>query len=495
MAIELKQVPKLSQKLVITPRMQLSLKLLQMNKLELEELTRQEIEKNPFLEAGDFETGSTGDSQRDPNSPSENSSRAVEIARSVESAEIPNSLKPEETAEPTFKDIDFDWDEFYDDTENRAYAGTTEDKEYTDFTEYTPSSQTLYQFLLHQLYSSPLEDKNFEIGDYIIGSLDTSGFLATPVEDIAQVFNTTSSHVEEILRVIQGFEPSGIAARDIKECLKIQLIDRGEKEPLIFKVIDLFFKELIHKKFDKIASALGVKKGDIQKIYDKISLLDPRPARNFTSVPTMYIQPDVIVEKENNKYHIYLNEDITPQLRISSYYRRLLRNKKLKNEDLRYAEKKYRGALWFVKNIERRRDTILRVSKAIFDKQKDFLDHGIKHLRPLTLHEIAEEVDMHESTVQRVTTGKYVQTPRGLYELKFFFSSRVDTTDGESTSSRAVKDKIRDIIARENTSKPLSDQKIADLLKSDGIEVARRTVAKYRDQLKILPAKLRRSTR
>ncbi|MCD6384486.1 RNA polymerase factor sigma-54 [Candidatus Sumerlaeota bacterium] len=492
--MQLKQVPKLAQKLVITPRMQLSLKLLQLNRMELEELTRQELEQNPFLESVEMETGTTQSTSEDgASNPAPSVSRVEEIANSIEAAESQDTTLPDSYT-PSFDRVDVDWDDYYNDSENPVYTGTAEGSEESDFTQYTPATPTLYEHLYRQLRVSPLEGKDFEIGKYIIGSLNHNGYLTARVEDIAQKFATTVENVERVLQVVQGFEPTGIAARDIKECLQLQLKDRGEQNPLVFKILNEYFDLLMQRKLDVIATKLGVKKKVVEQVYNEISHLDPRPARNFGSEQPHYIVPDIIVEKDNGQYHIYLNDDASTHLRINSYYRNLLRNKRLDKEARKYAEKKYRGALWLIRNIERRRDTILRVTRAIIDEQKEFLDKGIEYLKPLTLREIAEKVGMHESTIQRVTTGKYVQTPRGLYELKFFFSSGVDTSDGTTTSSTSVKDRIRQIIAEEDHSKPLSDQKIAELLRKEGINIARRTVAKYREQLKILPAKLRRSS-
>lgn len=494
MAMQLKQVPKLTQKLVITPRMQLSLKLLQLNRMELEELARQELEQNPFLESVEMETGNTQNTAETvAENPSTSVSRVEEIASSQESAENIDLSEPDSYT-PTFDRVDVDWDDYYYDSENPVYFGTAEESEDTDFTQYTPAVPSLYEHLYRQLKISPLQGKDFEIGKYIIGSLNHNGYLTAKLEDIAQRFNTTVENVERVLRVIQSFEPSGIAARDIKECLLLQLKDREVKNPLAFKIVDEYFDLLLKRNLDAIASKLGVKKSEVEEAYKEISHLDPRPARNFTTEQPHYITPDVIVEKDNGKYHIYLNDDISSHLRINSYYRNLLRNNRLDKEARKFAEKKYRGALWLLRNIERRRDTILKVTRAIFEKQKEFLDKGIEYLKPLTLREIAEEVGMHESTIQRVTTGKYVQTPRGLYELKFFFSSGVGTSEGSATSSTSVKDRIKQIIANEDPSKPLSDHKIAEILRKEGINIARRTVAKYREQLKILPAKLRRAS-
>ncbi len=490
MAMQLRQVPRLTQRLVITPRMQLSLKLLQLNQLELETLTRQELEQNPYLETQEMETGNTDGVARSQTE--EEPSRAREVADSVQAAEGEDTRKPEETYSGSFERVDMDWDDYYSDSENRSYYQPSDDREYTDFTEYTSSSPSLYEHLHYQLRLSPLEGHDTKIGEFIIGSLDHNGFLSVPVEEIAEQFKVPTEKVEEVLDVIQGLEPTGIGARDIRECLVLQLEERGETDPLVYEIVRHHFDALLRKKFSDIARATGVTKKDVIRVYESLSHLDPRPARNYTTEPPHYITPDVIVEKDEDTYHVFLNEDTTSNLRINSYYRRLLNKNTLGKDEKKYAMKKFNAAVWLIKNIERRRDTILKTSRAIIDMQRDFFDKGIGHLKSLTLRDVAERIDMHESTVQRVTTGKYMQTPRGLYELKFFFSSGVDRADGESTSSTAVKDHIARIIDQEDPAKPLSDRKISEMLKEKGIQVARRTVAKYREQLKILPAKLRR---
>lgn len=491
--MELKQLPKLLQKLVITPKLQLSLKLLQLNRLELEELVRQELEENPFLEIEAEETGETLASAREQEErQNPQGETSAEIAGKDEAPEPAEENNPE-GAFSTFDKVDVDWEDYYSDAENPVYVqATPEEKEQRDFTQYTAAKTTLYQHLYRQLRVAGLEGKDFEIGEYIIGNLDHKGFLRLSLEEIAEKFDAAAEEVEKVLKVVQGFEPPGIAARSLKECLRLQLLDKGELEPLVYRVLEEYFEPLTQKKFDFIARQLNVPREEVEKVFNKISHLDPRPARNLTAEEPQYIQPDLFVEKDNGKYLIYLNQDDATELRINSYYRNLLRKKELSKEERRYAKHKYRAALWLIKNIQQRRNTLLRVTGAIMELQRDFLEKGIEHLKPLTLREVAEKIGMHGSTVQRAATNKYVQTPRGLYELKFFFSRGIDKRDGESMSSTAVKSKLQELVASEDAERPLSDQKLAEMIKKEGINIARRTVAKYREQLGILPVKQRR---
>lgn len=329
--------------------------------------------------------------------------------------------------------------------------------------------------------------------------------------------------VYDVLEVIQDFEPTGVGARDLAECLRLQCEEQGIRNRLLYRILDDHLEDLQQKRFREIARTLDVPESKVLEVFHLISRLDPRPGQSQTKDTPRYITPDVYVKKVDGKYMYFLNEGDAGRLRIASNYRRMIiRDQQARrlaqqahtaaqaeaqaqglpqeggsgdngrSSDATYAHEKYKNAVWLIKNIEKRKSTVLRVTEAIMNYQKDFLEKGIEHLRPLTLRNIAEVVGMHESTIARVTTQKYVETPRGIFELKFFFSSGLETDQGEDASSRSIKEIITQMIAAEDVKKPLSDQKIADMLKQRGINIARRTVAKYREQLKILPAKLRK---
>jgi len=530
-----------TQRLVMTPQMQQSIQLLQMNSMELEQHLNNELLENPFLEVsegGEEEDqmvlespdlkdepreasdedgdGADRDGQEAPMTAAETGEDAgadqsmYEVggdatALSGEREDLsPNSLDASSrnddlTSSSDLGDrrLDVEWDQVYDDSEPGLLPSMGDpDDEGNDFTSYT-AAKVSYQDQLHwQLSMSSLEGKQREIGEYMLGLLDEDGYLKTPLEDIAEEFGVEVVDIVDVLDVLQEFDPPGICARDLAECLMLQLDALGVKDRDYYKIIQHHFALLQSKKFKEIAKATGMDEEKIATIFHAVGKLNPKPGRQIAPHQVQYIKPDVYVKDIDGEYLYHLNEGRAGMMRINKYYRELLMKRKetaFTPAEKEFTVGKYKSAVWLVKNIEKRKETILRVTEAIMNYQRDFLDKGIEHLRPLTLKTIAAIVNMHESTIARVTTGKYVETPRGTFELKFFFSSALETEGGEDASSRSIKEKIKQIIGKETPKKPLSDQKIADLLQQQGIHIARRTVAKYREQLKILPAKLRKS--
>lgn len=335
----------------------------------------------------------------------------------------------------------------------------------------------------------------------------------TPAEEllldvIAARMRTTADRVFDVLEVVQEFEPTGIAARSLAECLRLQCEEQDIRNRLVYRILEEHLSDLQQKRFREIARSLEVPEEKVTDVFTILSRLDPCPGRATAKEQPQYITPDVYVKKVDGKYMYYLNEGDAGRLKVAANYRRLMAAKRARGGpqapatippkppgDAEYAADKYKNAVWLIRNIEKRKSTILRVTEAIMDFQKDFLEKGIEHLRPLTLRDIAERVGMHESTIARVTTKKYVESPRGIFELKFFFSSGLETDDGEAASSRSIKELLTQMIGAEDKRRPLSDQKIADMLRAKGFQIARRTVAKYREQLRILPAKLRKEVR
>jgi len=353
------------------------------------------------------------------------------------------------------------------------------------------------------------------------------------LDAIALRLKTDRQTVFDVLEVVQDFEPTGVGARDLAECLRLQCEEQGIRNRLLYVVLENHLSDLQQKRFKEIAREVGATEEEVQQVFHIVARLDPRPGQSTTKDTARYITPDVYVKKIDDKYMYFLNEGDAGRLRIASNYRRLIQHRQRRgaiaaqaarnneaadgganngaspngsyaqppnssvvdNATGDYAHEKYKNAVWLIKNIEKRKSTVLRVTEAIMNYQKDFLEKGIEYLHPLTLRNIAEVVGMHESTIARVTTGKYVETPRGIFELKYFFSSGLETDSGEDASSRSIKELITQMIDKEDMKKPLSDQKIADMLKDKGIQIARRTVAKYREQLKILPAKLRKTVK
>jgi RNA polymerase sigma-54 factor len=314
------------------------------------------------------------------------------------------------------------------------------------------------------------------------------------LQEIEEIFRPYElAEAERMLLVIQGFDPPGVGARDVRESILIQLRQKGDDEDVTYTIVEDHFDALINHRWNDIGRALGITAKEVQDAADRISHLDPKPGLKYSAEPEHYVIPDLIVEKIDGEYMVFANDTSLPRLRISRAYREVARDKsKFTGENRDFIASKLNSANWMIQAIEQRRQTMLKVMSFIVDRQREFFERGVQYLRPLTLREVADHIEMHESTVSRVTNQKFVQTPRGVFSLKYFFSSGLTTTSGEDISARGVKDKIKSMVAEEDSKKPLTDQAIVRLLKTDGVNIARRTVAKYRDQLGILPARMRK---
>ncbi|OAG27111.1 RNA polymerase factor sigma-54 [Thermodesulfatator autotrophicus] len=477
MALELRQQVKLTQQLILTPQLQQAIKLLQLNRLELEQVIRQEIEQNPVLEQVETEPKTVSLEDLTPETKVNG-----EGTLAVESPLGAEAVK------------EFDWEAYFQDTGSSYPSFAFEEKEALDYERRLSRPEDLVSHLLWQLYLSDLDEKEREIGEYIIGNLDERGYLTLDVAEIAKDLGVSEETVLKVLKKIQFFDPVGVAARDLRECLLIQLEHLGLKGTLAEKIVKDHLKLLEHQKIPQLAKILGVTEAEIEAAIEVIRHLEPRPARNFADTEPQYIEPDVEVFKEGDEWVVRLVDEGYGRLKISPYYRKLLQDPATPLEVKQYIQKKLKAATWFIKSIEQRNRTLLKVSESIMRFQRDFLERGIMGLKPLTLKEVANDVELHESTVSRVTTGKYIDTPHGLFELKYFFSSGYRSSSGEEVASETVKQYIREIIAKEDPSKPYSDQKISDILRQQyNIKIARRTVAKYRDQMGILPASRRKN--
>ena len=346
---------------------------------------------------------------------------------------------------------------------------------------------------MFQLEMSRFSDTQRMIGLFIIGNLDEDGYLKATNEEIAQATGRSEEEVLETLRMIQNFDPVGVAARDTRECLLIQARFQNLGGTLVERIILDYMDKLETKRYDHIAKSLSISLDEVVSAVSVITRLEPKPGRQYSDEEAIYISPDIHVFKVGNDYEISLNDDGLPKLRINSYYRDILSNRNSLGEEARqYIQDKLKSAAWLIKSIHQRQRTIYRVTSSIFRFQRDFLDKGISALKPLVLRDVAEDIHMHESTISRVTTNKYVHTPQGIFELKFFFNSAIQCLDGESISSESVKEHLRAIIKSEDKARPYSDQEVAELLRKVNIDVARRTVAKYRETLGILPSRRRR---
>jgi len=462
---------RLTTQLIMTPRLQQALKLLQVPTLELQQILKQELMQNPLLEEVDeaLDVEDSHDAETDSGEPTE---------------------EPESEADG---EEDIDWTEFMQEGLDRTYVPAQEQQ--TEFYEKVPVTRTsLAEHLTRQLRLMELPPSDIALGEFLIGSLDDRGYLATAVPDVADSTGHDAAEIERVLKIIQGLEPAGVGARDLRECLLLQLAARRQDSTLAWRIVDEHFDRLVNNKKAEIARALRVSPEDVQNATDALSQLSPKPGLEITTDEERYVVPDLIVERVGEDYVVLLNDRNVPRLRITQAYEKVLREAKKPGRDTTrdYIQSKLNSARWLIQTIEQRRRTMIKVMNCIIQEQREFFDKGIQFLRPLTLQQVARQIDMHESTVSRVTTNKYVQTPRGVFELKFFFSSGITTQDGEDVSSKTAREAIRQFIEEEEKRDPLSDQKIAEMLQERGMNIARRTVAKYREQLSILPARFRR---
>ncbi len=480
MALEIRQNLKLSQQLIMTQKLQQAIKLLQLSRLELVGEINQVLESNPVLEEYQLEDKGPENQEADFLSPTwEGQEMAV-----PESPEI-----NEEKAAAT----EMDWVRFLQDRLIPDTNGDYEDRETPSFENYKAQATTLKAHLMWQLRMARLDEQGDHIGTLIIGNLDSDGYLQATIEEIAAEVGCEPEQVEKVLAIIQGFDPTGVAARDLKECLLIQISALGPPDPLVCAIIEDHLPHLANKNFQAIAKELTVSLEEVFRACAVISQLNPKPGRIFDQEESPYINPDVYVQKVGDDFVIILNEDGLPKLRINSFYLDAMRNPNQLPESVKnYIQRHLDGALWFIRSINQRQKTLYKVTESIVRFQRDFLEHGLDNLKPLTLRQVAEDIGMHESTISRVTTNKYIHTPQGLYDLKYFFNSGLNLAMGDQIASESVKEKIRQIVQSEDPKHPLSDQEIAEILRKDNVIIARRTVAKYRGLLGVLSSSKRK---
>lgn len=476
MALEIRQQLKLSQQLVMTPQLQQAIKLLQLSRMELLDVVRTELEENPVLEEG----------QESPEETAELGELSSEIEGEAPGEPAGEELREVDGTRESFGDID--WHTYL---ESYSLGGTTADSAEDDddrpsYENLLTRKTTLQDHLSWQLKLSALEGRERAIAEEIIGNIDDDGYLQASVEEIAVQTGSTAARVEKVLRTVQEFDPPGVAARSLQECLLRQVEQLGMQGTLMEALLRDHLQDLEGRRYQQIARARHVSLEEVLAAAKLISGLDPRPGSQYGQDEVHYIIPDIFVYRIGDEYVVVLNDEGLPNLRINSFYRSALSGAVTVDAKAgEYIQEKLRGALWLIKSIHQRQRTIYKVTKSIVKFQRDFFDHGVAYLKPLVLRDVAEDIEMHESTVSRVTTNKYVQTPQGLFELKYFFNSGINTTEGDSVASESVKSKIRDIIAAENPRKPYSDQKIVELLRRQGIDIARRTVTKYREMLNL----------
>ena len=481
MPLEQKLHLKLSQRLVMTPSLQQAIKLLQMSKLELEEVLNQEMVENPLLEE---------EQEEQP--------EAERIEAAKEETPPPSEPAPEAPAEKekdSFEEIDFDT--YFEDYLESAYNPRQyDDSEQVPLENTLSRPQGLTEYLNWQLSMSEAASWVREIATYLIGNIDEDGYLRVSRDEIRAAGYTDDAEVEKALQTVRGFDPPGICAFDLPDCLMLQIRAMGIENPLIEKIITEHWAEFLNRQYAQVCKALNVGMSELQAVLEIVKNLEPKPGRKYSSERTIYVEPDVAVRKIGDDYVIQLNEDGLPKLRISAAYRRMLRggNGAIGQEAANYLKDKMRSAVWLIKSLDQRQRTIYKVADSIVRHQRGFLDKGIEHLRPLVLRDVANDIGMHESTVSRVVSNKYMHTPRGLFPMKYFFHSGIDSIDGSDVSSLSIKNKIARIIADEDTRRPQSDARIMQRLRAEGIQIARRTVAKYREELKIPSSSQRKQT-
>ena len=487
------QSQQLRQEMKINPRLYQAMELLYMPLLDLQQHLKEGLEENPFLE--------------------------------MTEADVDDDLELKEDGKDDPPDDEIDWEGIL--LDGFDVGGRREQYETLQRYQRAPVETTdLRDHLYGQLRLLDVSERETRLGEEVIGNVNDAGTLTCELEDVVAGVNSCLDDLrpaaqaeidaledsenaqselhalfepyhlpeaEAILTSIQAFDPPGVAARDLRESILIQLRILGRGDSLTYQIAESHFDDLVNHRWADVAREMNVKPRDVQDVADEIAKLDPKPGMKYSADPERYIVPDLIVEKIDGEYMVFVNDTSLPRLRIARSYQILAQNKALfKGENKEFVSRKLNSANWIIQAIERRRQTMLKVMGFIVDRQREFFENGVQHLRPLTLREVADYIEMHESTVSRVTNEKFVQTPRGVFPLKYFFSSGLATTSGEDISARGVKDKIRKLVEVEDVHKPLTDQKLVELLKVEGVKIARRTVAKYRDQLGVLPARMRK---
>ncbi len=492
----LQQSTGLRQEMKVNPRLYQAMDLLYMPLLDLQQHLKQELLNNPFLELVEPDDE---DDTPDPD----------------ETPEPENLSEPEVTAESDSEpeksgDDDVDWEAVL--LDGFETGGQREEHEEREWYEpVTVDTRHLSDHLTEQLSLLDLSARQSVLADEFVGNISDDGYLACPVETIRDGVNEwlqkeaeereIETHFEPfsdtemlaMLQIIQDLDPPGVGARDLRECLLLQLRAAGLRESLTYRIVDEAFDELIAHRWSELSRRFGVSAQEVQSAADEIKKLDHKPGLRYSSGSDNYIIPDLVIDKIDGNYHIFLNDGNLPRLKLSRAYQEIARDKKrFDTESKDFIASKLNSANWMIQAIEQRRQTMLKVMHYIVERQRDFFERGVQALRPLTLREVAEAVGMHESTVSRVTNEKFVQTPRGVLPLKYFFSSGLSTSDGDDVSARGIKDQIQKLVSGEDPKNPLTDQAIVEILQQTGVQIARRTVAKYRDQLGVLPARMRK---
>ncbi len=487
---------RLTQSLILAPQLQQSLALLQAPTLELKALVEQELQQNPVLEEVPVqdveaqEKDSTEGKSRDAADPTEppadlNFDPASEKATS----------EPVDDFQAEFErlvQLDQEWRDYFGQA-NLPTRSTPEDEEKRQFMfDSLVAGTSLQEFLLEQVRQSSLPQEQWPIAEMLIGNIDDYGYLKATLEELSAATGVPVETIEAVLKVIQTFDPPGVAARDLRECLLLQLERAGQRNTLEYRIVSDFMEALGKRRIPEIARGTGTEVDEVQDALENIAKLEPRPGRAYLPDNDQYVLPEVFVTKQNGEYVVTTNNDHIPHLRISNTYKDLMAHSENSAEVRNYIREKIRAGKFLIKSLHQRQQTILNIAREIVARQREFLDKGVAFLKPMTMVQVAQAVGVHETTVSRAVSGKYIQTPQGVFEMKYFFTAGIPTASGDGLSNTSVKDMIAEIFRNEDPSKPLSDQEVVAMLKEKGIVIARRTVAKYRTELNILPSNLRK---
>ncbi len=491
---------KLAQVQVMSPQMQQSLALLQAPMLDLQGMINKELQENPVLEEVPIEEQKSTDG--------EGGAELIGVPGQNEEAEPPADTKVDPTDESNnepfddfqaelerLAEISEEWREHFNGAQTAPVTGgTQEDREKRDYLFDTMTANgTLSEHLISQAHLSDLDEKEMDVAEVVIGNIDENGFLQSTVEELAKVADCDVDMVDEVLSVVRSFDPSGVGATDLRECLLLQLERKGKLDSIEYVVVDKHMDALGRRRFPEISKAVGLSIDEIQKIAENIGQLNPRPGSAFEETSEQYVVPEVFVEWKNDQWEVHSNREEMPQIRISNTYKDLMSQARDSKDVREYIRGKIRDGNFLIRSIHQRHDTILKIAREIVIRQSDFLENGVSHLKPMTMSEIAEKVEVHETTVSRAVSGKYMKTPQGLYEMRYFFTGAIQSSDGgEGKSNTSVKQILSELVEGEDKSKPLSDEAIVKLMGEKKVKIARRTVAKYRGELGILPSSMRR---
>ena len=457
--------------MVLAPQLRQSLELLQVPMLELRTLVQQEMEQNPTLEDQALET------------------EQLEIEPALNASEEEDAFKDEFDK---LAKLDDEWKDYFNQNQSRQPYSSEEAARRQFFLDSLSQPESLQQHLMDQLSLAVVTAEERQMGELLIGSINEDGYLTSTLEDLAASAGYALEQLEDVLGLVQEFDPVGVGARDLRECLLLQLRRLGKGEDLVTALVKDHLDALGARRFPEVARALKVSVDQVHEATRMIATLEPKPGRIYAADATSYVLPEVMIQKIDGEYAVILNNDQIPRLHISEHYRQLMADENTSAEVKNYIREKVRAGLFLIKSINQRQQTIYNIAKEIITVQHEFFEHGISHLRPLTMAEVATVLGIHETTVSRAIANKYMQTPRGTFDMKYFFTPGYRNADGVSVSNKTIKDTIANLVAEEDAAHPLSDQVMVEKLKEKGLQVARRTIAKYRDELKILPSHLRR---